>query len=40
MDWFTIIISLLIGFILGRFYPVIRKFGEFLNKENEKKSEV
>jgi F0F1-type ATP synthase assembly protein I len=37
-DWFTIIICLLIGFGIGRIYPLIKKFMKFIDKEKQEKS--
>jgi hypothetical protein len=37
-DWFSIInvqnlLLILFGFLIGRLYPLIKKFGKFLEKE-------
>lgn len=37
MDWFTVIISILIGFFIGRFYPVIKGFNNYLEQQNKLK---
>lgn len=37
MDWFTAIICLIIGFFIGRFYNLAKKFMKFLNNEKEEK---
>lgn len=38
IDWFTVIVCLLIGFGLGRLYPLYKKFMKFIDKEQEKKA--
>ncbi len=38
MDWVTFLFGIIIGFIIGRFYPVYLKFKKFLEKENEKQN--
>lgn len=35
IDWFQVIISLMIGFALGRGYGIYKKFMKFLDKENQ-----
>ena len=37
MDYFIVIVCLLLGFVAGRLYPVVKKFSKFLEKEQEKK---
>jgi hypothetical protein len=37
MDWTTGIIFLILGFFLGRIYPLYKKFIKFIEKENEHK---
>lgn len=37
MEWITLIIGLFIGFWIGRFYKLFKRFGNFL--EQEKKNE-
>jgi hypothetical protein len=37
VNWFQLIVTFIIGFFVGRFYPLVRKFGKFLDKEREQK---
>jgi hypothetical protein len=39
MDWFTVLICLIIGFILGRLYPLAKKFSKFLENETNKRGD-
>lgn len=34
-DWFTIVVCILIGFLLGRLFPLFMKFKKFIEKEGE-----
>lgn len=36
MDWYTVIICLGIGFIIGRIYPLVKKTMAFIQKETNK----
>ena len=35
VDWFTVIICLLIGFLAGRAYGIFNKFLKYLEKQKE-----
>lgn len=37
IDWFTAIIFLIIGFAIGRVFPLYKKFLKFLDKEKDRK---
>lgn len=34
-DWFTVIVSLIIGYVIGRLHPLFKKFMAFIEKEKE-----
>ena len=38
-DWFTIIICLLIGFVAGRLFGLVKKFFKFIENEGIKNGE-
>jgi hypothetical protein len=38
-DWFTIIVTFIMGFLVGRIYPLIMKFKKFLEKDKTKDDE-
>lgn len=37
IDYFTLVIGLIIGFIIGRLFPIYKKFMKFMEKEKEEK---
>ena len=39
MNWFDLIIGIIIGFIIGRFYPIIKGFNNYLQQQNELKKQ-